>query len=368
MRPREHVGPVRISHLKFLAGRTVKVVVRIALVLIVMLATGWLFFTETRTGQDFLLRQVATAASRQAPVTEFDGLRVFMCGTSSALISARAQACVAVMAGDSLYIVDAGTGSNATMVLAGESLQHLRAILLTHFHSDHIAGLAEFNLISWVGGRDAPLQVMGTPGIERVVAGFNEAFALDREYRVTHHGADLLDPTVGFLEAAPISAGVVVEHNGIRITAFPIDHAPVEPAFGYRFEYGGRSVVVSGDTVVTDSLRVAAQDADLLLMDALSLPIVQTLAAAAQQSGRDRQAKVLLDIQDYHAAAGDLAAIAESAGVGMLALYHLIPAPSNYLLERIFERDLPDDAVLTADGMVFESAQDVVVIHVLEPQ
>lgn len=347
--------------------KDMKAVARVAIVLAVVLAAAWLFFTETRTGQDLLLQRMATAAPSQTPVTEFDGLRVFMCGTSSALISARAQACVAVTAGDSLYIVDAGTGSNATMVLAGESLQHLQGILLTHFHSDHIAGLADFNLTSWVVGRDGPLQVMGPPGVERVVAGFNEAFALDRQYRVTHHGADLLHPEVGLLEAVPISAGVVAEHAGLRITAFPVDHAPVEPAFGYRFDYGGRSLVVSGDTVVTGTLQTAAQDADLLLMDALSLPIVQTLEAAVQQRGNDRQAKVLLDIQDYHAAAGDLAVLAQSAGVGMLGLYHLVPAPQNYLLEQIFERDLPDDAVMTTDGMVFELPRDDEAIHVMAP-
>ena len=346
---------------------TMKVVARVAIVLAVVLAAAWLFFTETRTGQDLLLQRLAAAASSQTPVTEFDGLRVFMCGTSSALISARAQACVAVTAGDSLYIVDAGTGSNATMALAGESLQSLRGILLTHFHSDHITGLADFNLTSWVLGRDAPLQVMGPTGVERVVAGFNEAFALDRQYRVTHHGADLLHPDVGLLEAVPISAGLVADHGGLRITAFPVDHAPIEPAFGYRFDYGGRSVVVSGDTVVTDTVQTAAQDADLLLMDALSLPIVQTLEAAARQSGRDRQAKVLLDIQDYHAAAGDLAVLAESTGVGMLGLYHLVPAPQNYLLERIFERDVPDDAVMTTDGMVFELPRDDEAILVMAP-
>ena len=169
-----------------------KVVARIAMVLLAVLVSAGLFLTETRTAQDLLLQRVATAASGPAPVTEFDGLRVFMCGTSSAWISPRAQACVAVTAGEALYIVDAGTGSNATMALAGESLQHLQGVLLTHHHSDHMAGLADFNLTSRVVGRDAPLQVMGPPGVERVVAGFNEAFSLDRQYRVAHHGADLL--------------------------------------------------------------------------------------------------------------------------------------------------------------------------------
>ena len=76
---------------------------------------------------------------------------------------------------------------------------------------------------------------------------------------------------------------------------------------------------------------------------------------------------MLLDIQDHRAATADLSALAESANVGLLALYHRVPAPRKYLLERIFERDLPDDAVMTADGMVFELPWDGDAINVTAP-
>ena len=330
-------------------------VLRFVLVLAALsAAVGW-FFLGTNAGQDLLLARATSTAFDRVPVTEYDGLRVFMCGTSSPLIGpGRAQACVAVRAGRALYVVDAGTGSNDTMTLSGEPVRGLRAILLTHFHSDHIAGIGDFNLASWVAGREAPLDVVGPSGVERVVAGFNEAFALDREHRVAHHGVDLLDPEAGLLDAVAVETGVIVDRDGLRITAFDVDHAPIEPAVGYRFDYGGRSVVVSGDTVATDSLREAAGRADLLLHDALSLPIVKAMQTAAEGAGMTRQAKILMDIQDYHAPAADLPALAESAGVGMLALYHLVPAPRNTVMERIFERDLPGDAVLTVEGMVFE--------------
>ncbi len=146
-----------------------------------------------------------------------------------------------------------------------------------------------------------------------------------------------------------------------------MDHSPVEPAYGYRFDYGGRSVVVSGDTVVTESLANAARRADLLLHDALSLPIVRALQAGAEQAGRARQAKVLLDIQDYHAAAVDLPALAESAGVGMLALYHFVPAPGNILFERVFARDQPRETVMTVEGMVFELPRGTDQVRVRSP-
>jgi ribonuclease Z len=302
--------------------------------------------------QDWLLQRLAGAVLRQAAAEDFDGLRVQLCGTSSPLPApGRAQACVAIEAGGSLYVVDAGAGSAQVAALTGLPMASLRAVLLTHFHSDHIAALPEFNLNSWVAGRAAPLEVFGPAGVEQVVGGLNQAYGLDREYRVAHHGAELMRPDLGVMTPRPISVGRVLEHEGLSVTAFEVDHSPVRPAVGYRFDYRGRSVVVSGDAVVSAELIAAAQGADLLLQDALSLPIIQTLETAFRGT---RMEKILHDIQDYHAATSDMAALVESTGVGQLALYHLVPAPRNALFEKIFTRDLPLGTILTEDGMTFE--------------
>lgn len=321
--------------------------------------------TGTRAGQDFLLERLVGAAIGSAPTESFDGLRVFICGSSSPLPAPnRAQACIAVLAGEDIYLVDAGAGSPLTANLARLPLQNLRAILLTHLHSDHIAAIGDFNMLSWVAGRPAPLEIIGPPGVERVVEGFNEAYSLDGGYRTAHHGADLLPPALHDLHARTIGAGEVLDHNGLKVRAFNVDHRPIEPALGFRFDYKGRSVVISGDTVSTSELRDAAQGADLLLHDAISLPIIQAFEKGASAAGADRQAKVLLDIQDYHAPVAELGLLAEAAGVKQLALYHLIPPPQNFLMERIFRRDLPAAAILTEDAMVFDlpaNSSDVIV-------
>ena len=323
-------------------------------VLLLVLVAGFGFVAVTQTGQDLAFARLARAIFSDTPPARFDGLRVFLCGTASPLVApGRAQACVAVTAGDSLYLVDAGSGSAATMQLAGEPTQHLRAILVTHFHSDHITAIPDFNLNSWVAGRSAPLRIVGPPGVERVVAGFNEAYALDRGYRVARHGAQMLPPALAVLRAEPAVPGVVLEEDGLTVTAFAVDHRPVAPAYGYRFDYAGRSVVVSGDTVVVPSLEAAAKGADLLLHDVLSVPIVQALEVAARQAGV-RAAKIFADIPSYHAPAAELGALAERAGVRMLGLYHFVPAPRNFLMQRMYRRDLPNDTVFTEDGMVFE--------------
>lgn len=330
-------------------------------------AVAWIA-VSTRAGQDLLLPRLVNAAVQAPVVTSFDGLRVFMCGTSSPLPSPdRAQACVAVLAGSTLYLVDAGEGSSETFNLFNESTTNLKAVLLTHFHSDHISGIADFNLNSWVSGRKEPLVLIGPEGVERIAAGFNEAYAMDRSYRVAHHGEAVLPPALGELGFRQIRGDETWTDGDLKITTFPVDHGPVKPAVGYRFDYKGRSVVVSGDSNVVDSLVNAAQGADLLLHDALSGTIIRTMEEATARVGRDRQSKIMHDIQNYHADAGTLGDAASRAGIRMLAAYHLVPPPRNLLMENIFARDLPEGTVLTRDGMVFELAAGTDTITVHEP-
>lgn len=327
----------------------------LALAALALLGAATWYLLGTRSGQDMALAALVPRLVDRAPVTEYDGLRVFLCGTASPLVApGHAQACVAVLAGEDLYLVDAGMGAAGTFAFSGESLVPLRAVLLTHFHSDHITGLPDVNLNSWVAGRRQPLQVVGPIGVGRVVAGFNEAFALDYGYRVAHHGAAMLPLELAVLEARTVAAGIVLDQGGLVVTAFPVDHAPVAPAFGYRFDYRGRSVVVSGDTLVTDSMRTAARSADLLLHDALSLPIVRALEEGARAAGQLRLAKIMADIPSYHAHAAQLGELAASAGVRQLALYHFVPAPRNLLMRQVFRRDLPANAMLAEDGLVVE--------------
>ena len=341
----------------------------IALFVLALLAggLGWLM-VDTRAGQNWLLPRLVDAAMRQTPIQAFDGLRVFMCGTSSPLPSSdRAQACVAILAGDDLFLVDAGMGSANTMNVHGEATQNLQAILLTHFHSDHISGIYDFNLGSWVAGRNEPLVLIGPPGVERVAEGLNEAFALDRSYRVAHHGEALMVPALGELGARDVAPGEIWNNEGLVITAFLVDHAPITPAYGYRFDFKGRAVVVSGDSNVVESLVTAAKDADLLLHDALSLPIVKAMEEGATKAGRTRQAKIFGDIQNYHAGADTMGTLKAQTGIGMLAAYHLVPPPRNILMERIFKRDLPAGTVLTRDGMVFSLPAGSEDIRITEP-
>ncbi len=334
-------------------------------VLVALLLLGAAFLAlrspavQDRLIERFAARLVARSADA---LLEEDALRVLLCGTSSPFPGDRAGPCTAVFAGGSFWVVDVGQGSTNNLLLWRVPGRRIGGVLLTHFHSDHIGALGELDLQTWVDGRPGPLRVFGPPGVERVVAGFEEAYAQDAAYRTAHHGAALLPPDVGRMEARPVDASagptVVLEEGGLRITAFPVDHRPVEPAQGYRFEYGGRSVVVSGDTVKDARLVEAARGADVLVHEAQSNHLVALLQRAAEDAGRSRVAKIFSDIPSYHTTPVEAAEIANEAGVDLLVFTHLTPPPPNRLVELAFLRGVadvrPEGWVLGEDGLLVE--------------
>src|SRR5438552_4635711 len=227
-----------------------------------------------------------------------DALRVLLCGTSSPIPSPRrAEACAAVFAGGRMWIVDTGPGSWRTLALRRIRGEAIAAVLYTHLHSDHIGELGEFNLQTWAAGRPGPLRVYGPDGVAELVHGFGEAYAADTRFRVAHHGSALLPPERAAMIATPVvldggGATRVLDEDGVVVTAFAVAHDPVKPAFGYRFDYAGRSVVVRGQTPPSPNLVMQARGADVLVHEAQANAVVRIMADAARQAGESRLARI----------------------------------------------------------------------------
>jgi len=262
-----------------------------------------------------------------------DGLHAYVCGSGSPLPDPqRTGPCLAVIAGQRVFLVDAGEGAAETLARGNVAAGRIDRVFLTHFHSDHIDGLGAVALQRWVGkAATTPLMLAGPQGVERIAAGLGELYATDNSYRTGHHGAAVAPPSGAGFVAKPffmppgLSSLVVLEDGGLKVTAFRVDHGPVEPAVGYRFDYKGRSLVVSGDTAASANLAKASRGADLLIHDALSPVLVRRMQAAALDAGMKNRGKILGDIIDYHASPGQVADQARQAGVSAVLLTHIVP-------------------------------------------
>lgn len=289
-------------------------------------------------------------------------LSVTLCGTGSPLPDRnRAGACAMIAAGDKLYIVDTGIDSVRNLLLWRLPLQKVAGVFITHLHSDHIGELGEVRLQTWVAGRRTPLKVYGPPGIERVVGGFNEAYAIDSGYRTKHHGADFLPPDAADLVAVPVAFEgkldtTALEDSGLKVTAIRVNHGPVKPAYGYRFDYMGRSVTISGDTAPDDNLARVAHGSDVLVHEGLSPELTKIFEDAARKAGRTRPAKIFHDIPGYHTSPVDAAKIANKAQAKLLVFTHLLPILPNAIAERAFLRGVsdvrPGGVTLGYDGLI----------------
>lgn len=309
----------------------------------------------------------------QAPAqTAPDELKVTLCGTSGPLpIRDRAKACVAIEAGGALYVVDAGPESTENLIAWRMPLASAKAVFLTHFHSDHIGEVGELNMQSWVQGRPAPLALVGPPGVERVAKGFNEAYALDHVYRHAHHdhgevhlpmAAGVLVPQAVVMPKAAGAGGVreavAWKAGDLTVTAIQVAHDPVKPAYAYRFDYRGRSVVVSGDTRKWPPLGEASKGADVLIHEGQNADMTRMMVAGLKGQGVPRMASIMNDTLSYHTTPVEAEEIAKIAGVKTLVLYHLTQAGLPFYTPDAFTRGM--GAVggppwkLSRDGTVIE--------------
>ena len=317
-----------------------------------------------------LLWAFTPAAAAQTALAG-DSLKVVMCGTSGPLaVKDRAKPCVAVQAGGALYLVDIGPEATENLMLWRLPLATARAVFITHLHSDHIGGLGEFNMQSWVAGRAAPLAVIGPAGVDKLAAGFNLAYEADHAFRRAHHehGEVTLPTEAGLLHATIVStlaASQSVPHRasgwsdgGLTVTAIEVDLSPVSPAFAYRFDYKGRSVVISGDTRKFPPLAEAAKGADVLIHEAQNSDMTRQMSQALSGTGQARLASIMTDTLSYHTTPVEAAEIAKAAGVKALVLYHLTQAGLPFFTPESFTRGVEavglGDWRLARDGMTIE--------------
>jgi len=294
-----------------------------------------------------------------------DRLHIILIGSGGPLNNQeRVGTSTAIIAGNEFILVDTGPCTWRNADLFDLPLAYLSGIFLTHFHSDHIGDLGEANFGSWAAGRKNRLEVYGPEGVDRVVAGFTMAYEQDMDYRIAHHGEDVMprdasrpvSKTIKINE--PDKAELFFDRNGLKVYAFMVDHFPAKPAVGYRFEYKGNVVVITGDTKMTNYLAGHAKNADILISDALADKLIGIAQRIAEENNRTRIAMILKDIPDYHMSPIKAAELARDSGSKKLVFFHITPPINNFILKRMFLDGVKDvydgDIVLGEDGMRFD--------------
>ena len=235
------------------------------------------------------------------------------------------------MAGQ-VIVVDAGLGVARGICDQGVPLTGFDLIVITHLHSDHYLELGPLLHTAWVAGRTKPVRVVGPKGLEDYWRHFCAAMDFDISLREAHEGRV---PFAGLAEIVAIDEGVILDDGALVVRAMRNDHPPITDSFALRFDAGGKSLVLSGDTAPMDAMADFARGADLLVHECMLRDGVEALVARMTNGDERLRSHIL----GSHTEAADAGAIAAKAGVGALALNHFVPdGDPDFPPERYVER------------------------------
>jgi ribonuclease Z len=244
-------------------------------------------------------------------------LRVTLLGTGNPRPSVeRFGPSILVEAGKETLLFDCGRGATIRLSQAGVPFSSVTALFLTHLHSDHVVGVPDLWLTGWIMGRKAPLRVWGPAGTVAMLNHLEEAYAFD--VHVRRDVDEKLDAQGAVLTGKDIDEGVVYESNGVKVTAFLVDHGLVKPALGYRIDYQGHSVVLSGDTRPSDNLVKFAQGTDVLVHEVFDADSYHEVNNSLTPEQRQR-------VREHHTTPEEAGRIFTKVAPKLAVYSHIVP-------------------------------------------
>lgn len=310
----------------------------------------------------YIERQSSSVSFRTEFLEPSDEITLITVGTGSPLPSKRVQTCNAIFVNGHFFVFDAGEGASRKMELLRLPVNEIDAVFISHWHSDHYIDLPDLVNRSWQLGRDNPIEIYGPEPLDSVIAGLNMFLYPEIGFRRDHHGPELMNVDNALIQGNTVSVEqmtktLVYEKDGIQIYAFLVDHLGVTPSLGYRLEYDGKSIVISGDTKKSDNLIRHAEGTDLLLHEAMQMDFVSRAADYQEELGNERNATIARRMMLYHSSSKDAAEVANEAGAKKLVLYHLTPSPENPISRRFYTLGLHDvysgPIIIAKDGNIF---------------
>ena len=288
------------------------------------------------------------AALRSAARRKSSGTTVVMLGTGMPRPDPECFGpATAVVYDGRVFLFDAGSGVMRRMAAAGLSVRGPEATFITHLHSDHTLGYPDLILTTWVMGRYDPLQVYGPVGLKKMTKHILAAWDEDIHMRI-----DGLEQqtTTGYKVAvhefsvSDVGGGVVYERDGVRITAIPVLHGCWKQAYGFRIDTPDRSIVISGDTVPTNTILEASRGVDVLVHEVY--PASQV--APELRIGGEVWPSYM---REFHTSDIELGMLAAEAQPKLLVLHHIVrhEEDDDELLESIRAAGFEGEVVVAKD-------------------
>lgn len=305
------------------------------------------------------IKQLSTQDEQNnALLNDKENIRIYTVGTASPMPGERVQTGTAIIVNGHFFMFDVGDGVVIKAENMGLPLNRLDGIFITHWHSDHMMDLPSLISRSWLLGRTNDLHLYGPGGTDTINQAINQFLHIENRHRVDHHGQETMDVSKARAIAHEFKnvegdKAIIYQQDGITITAFDVDHEPIEPAVGYVIEYNGKKVVISGDTKKNDLVLEMAQDADVLLHEVMLMSVLAQMEAQLKTAGMTRNGKIVHDIQDYHTSPAEVAEIAATANVKKLVLHHFAPAPDISVIKNLYKKELTGyqgDILFSNDG------------------
>ena len=225
----------------------------------------------------------------------------------------------AIVVDGDVYVIDCGNGVARQAALAGLDLRRLRAVFLTHHHSDHNVDAGTLLQLAWTAGLDRPVQIFGPPPLRAMMDAFLSFAEVDVRTRIADEGRP---DFASLLQIVEIDAGgTVLQNERVTVRAALVEHPPLKPAFALRFETPKRSIVFSGDTAPCDALVDLARGADVLVHEVMHGEAIGEIIARLSNASRLRE-----HLMASHTLLEDVGAVAGRAGVKTLVLTHFVPS------------------------------------------
>ena len=254
-------------------------------------------------------------------------IKLILLGTGGGpkIWAARSQPSSALVLGEHTYIIDAGDGVTNQLAMSGINPLSIKAVFITHNHSDHVAGFGNLLLRSWQSGHNGPIKCFGPPPLVDMAKSYRAYMDWDIQLRIRDEGRPDIESVIDVKELSGVNPFFTDEK--VTVSYIKVPHGAAEPSYAYRFDCSSKSIVFSGDTSKSEALAQFAKGADILVHEVLNRDGVDAIVRRTYPGNESFRKHIL----ESHTSMHEVGEIASMAGVGILVLNHFVPTGSTEL-------------------------------------